>query len=74
MAKTGNVVRAGIGLAVASGGEPRIGGEDQRSGGPVVDLQSNFKTIRVWSKTSRIFIWSQTSTNVHYTTTNPILG
>ena len=36
-------------MAVASGGEPGTG-EDQRSGGPVVDLQPNFKTIQVWSK------------------------
>ena len=34
---------------MASEGEPGTG-EDQRSGGPVVDLQPNFKTIQVWSK------------------------
>ena len=32
------------------GGEPGTGEEDQRSGGPVADLQPNFKTIQAWSK------------------------
>ena len=35
---------------MASGGEPGTGEEDQRSGGPVVDLQPNFKTIKVCRK------------------------
>ena len=35
---------------MASGGEPGTGEEDQRSGGPVVDLQPNLKTIQVCRK------------------------
>ena len=50
MAKKGNVVRAGYRLGGGVGVEPGTEEEDQRSGGPVVDLKPNFKTIQVWSK------------------------
>ena len=61
-------------MAVASGGEPGTGEEDQRSGGPVVDLQPNFETIQVGSKNIKDIYMITTSTNVYYFTTNPILG
>ena len=37
-------------MALASGGDPGTGEEDQRSGGPVVDLQPNLTTIQVCRK------------------------
>ena len=39
-----------IGLAVASGSETETKEEDQRAGGPIIELEPDFKTILVWSK------------------------
>ena len=59
-------------MAVASGGKPGTGEEDQIPGGPVVDLPPNFKTILVENMKDIYMI--TTSTNVSYITINPILG
>ena len=39
-----------IGLAMASWGETETKEEDQRSGGPIVELEPDLKTTQVWSK------------------------
>ena len=39
-----------IGLAMASGGETVTKEGKQWSGGPIVKLEPEFKTIQVWSK------------------------
>ena len=43
-------------MAVEPGGETETKEEDKRSGGPIVELKPDFKTIRIWSKIQRTFI------------------
>ena len=50
MAREGKVWRAGHRLGGGVGGETVTEAEDQISNGPVVDLEPNVQTMKVWSK------------------------
>ena len=62
-------------LAVSSEGETQTGEDDEWSGGPIVELQSDFKPIQVWSKIWRtLIVWSQNPVMIIIFTTRPIIG